>query len=443
MANYKKPITCGKVWNMFLQVTLWLSIIWIPIAIFVARADILAYVLPASIIYFFYWITQLCSNSCSYLTHKKDGNSIHSYMGGLFYTPAHIDFHIECYHYETRTTYHTDKDGRTTTSSYTEKVVTYVGRQTFKYHSWLDVSGPFLLNTIDFVHDPKFAWVKLNITFQIEFYDSQTQADFDYQKNTFIDTNKNRDTHYSFTQKERLDGYTQYNLVSLSDTPSPTIKARYLVLSTLFCVAEFYKKYVDGFCIRQNFIIKKVVSTRINLQSDEITKQFLLRMPKIVIQQTEVSYNDPSKLGAVPTLQSLDLPGIDEVNRRNSISSNNGKKEGHDYPITAHAHSGIPSLNDLYKEHNLGLETTLKVNNASSPNEVNNNKEAPAIFFSSSNQQIHNEHNQNIHIKINIDNKLQNHENVVDSHQNEIRNNSNADFYNENNFSNKAPLIPK
>jgi len=305
----------------------------------------LAIALPAPIILFFYWINCACSHSCAYLTHRKDGNTIHDYMGNLFYTPGNIDFHMECYHYETYTTTSTDSKGRTKTTTHTRKVTTWTGTESFKYSSWLDVSGPFLLDTSDFVHDPKQAWIKLNLSYTIDFIDEATRQECERQKDFFIQSNKHRDTHYSFSQHDRIETFYKYNLVSLGDNPERTkIKCRYLFLSSLFCCAELYKMYVDSFCIRQKFTIKKLLSCTKDLKLEENARLYLDQTPKVIIQNMPQTYNDPSFFRKTSFVQ--DLPNKDDVEKINnfykSVTEVNDKMNQ-----SADNKNDLPGLSDL------------------------------------------------------------------------------------------------
>jgi len=304
--------TCGKCWSWTLQILVWGSLVWAIIGgIFVSSAGVGVY-LPFTILYVIYWINMFCSQTCSYLSHKKDGNNIYGYMGQLFYTPAFVDFHISCYHYETRSHHYKDSEGRDQWRTEQVKVHTYSETQSFKYMTWRDVSGAFNLNTSGFARDPKLAMVKLRIHFDIEFANDGTVNDFEAQKNYFISRNRFRDTHYDFTQSNRLDGYSEFNLVNIGEQANPSIGMCWLLLATFLTVSEFYKNFVDSYCIRQDFKILKIVSTRQNLNLQEVFQPYIARVPQIIVMQTTITFNDPSKLGAVTVVP--DLPDLDEIN---------------------------------------------------------------------------------------------------------------------------------
>ena len=308
----EEGFTCGKCWNWTLQLSVWLSLAWLIIgcAFFLRDASAGAYV-PFIIIYIIYLINMFCSQTFAYLSNKKTGNNIYSYMGGLFYTPAYVDFHIQCYHNETRTHHYKDSNGNSQWRTETVRVNTYSETCSFKYMTWRDVSGAFNLNIQGYARDPKLAMVKLRIHFDIEFANDGTVNDFEAQKNYFIQRNRYRDTHYDFTQTNRLDGYSEFNLVNIGEQVNPSIGACWLVFYTFLTMAEFYKSYVDSFCIHQDFKLLKIVSTRQNLNLQEIFRPYILRVPTIIVQDNTIVFNDPSKLGSVSVVP--DLPSLDDI----------------------------------------------------------------------------------------------------------------------------------
>ncbi len=108
-----KGFTCGKCWNWTIQILIWCCLVWMIFGfIFLLSSASAGVYVPFIVLYIIYWINMCCSETFAYLNHKKAGNTIYAYMGSLFYTPGFVDFHIQCYHYELRTYYHRDSNGR-------------------------------------------------------------------------------------------------------------------------------------------------------------------------------------------------------------------------------------------------------------------------------------------------------------------------------------------
>ena len=314
--------TCKKMWYWTIQVLLWMSLILIIVGFSVKdfwKTHPEVVFPPFAIFYLVYWINLFCSATFSYLLHQKESQSIYNYMSNLFYSPAQIEFNITCYHYNTRQYIYKDSNGREQWRTETYRENSFSEISNFKYMSWRDISGPFILNTQGFEGDPKLAMVKLRLEFNIEFANDGTVNDFEAQKNYFIQKNQFKDTHYDFNQSNSLNGFNEYNLVSLGENPNPRIGMCYLILSTFLCLNEFYKMYVDSYCIHQDFRISKVLSTRTNLNLQQNFQSYQEKVPSIIIANMTTVYNDPSRLGEVSVVP--DLPNLEELEKTQKRSN--------------------------------------------------------------------------------------------------------------------------
>ena len=316
LAEPEKKVTSGKVWNWMIQIMVWLSLGGMVIGcIFEARY----YINPGIyiqyiVIWITYFINSLCSNNFSFLRHMQQGNTIHSFMGKLFYTPAFVDFHISCYHMVTRRV--RTKNGYSTSR---HRVTTYSETKTFQYMTWRDVSGPFNLNISGFAKDPKLGLVKLRLKYDLEFANDGTAIDFECQRQFFINRNKHRDVHYEFQQNNRFEGYNEFNLINIDNKPHPSINVWFHVLATFLNVVEFYKLYVESFCIRQEYKIIKLVSTRNNLNLQTVFEPYMERLPQIQILDNTVQFNDPSMFSEVNAVP--DLPEMSELEKNEMMKN--------------------------------------------------------------------------------------------------------------------------
>ncbi len=318
-----KPVTSGKICNWILQILIWFSLVGMIIGIILSHGY---YVFPLIyiqfiLIYIFYFVVSLCSNNYSYLRNITTGNTIYGYMGQLFYTPAFVDFHISCYHMVTRT--HRTKHGTRTSR---HRVTTYTETITFKYMSWRDVSGPFHLNTSGFARDPKVAMVKLHLKFDLEFANDGTAFDFECQRNYFINRNKNRDAHYEFSQSNRMQGYKEFNLINMDGKPHSSISAFWHVFFTFIMLVEFYKMYVESYCIRQEYKVIKLVSTKNNLNLQTVFLPYIERIPSVRVLDQSVTYNDPGKFGEVQIVPNL--PEMSEIEKEHMKNFTPGRGPG-------------------------------------------------------------------------------------------------------------------
>ena len=192
--------------------------------------------------------------------------------------------------------------------------------------TWRDVSGPFTLYTQGYQRDPNLAMVKLKLQLDIEFANDGTNLDFEAQKNYFIAKNQYRDHLYDFSQNYRLEGYAEYNLVNIGEHQSHYIGLCWLFFFTSIMLVEFYKSYVESFCIHQDYEIKKVVSTRSNLNLPDPFRPYIARVPAIIVMNNTITYNDPSRLGAVTIVP--EIPSLNEIHQSQSVPNQNQAQGG-------------------------------------------------------------------------------------------------------------------
>jgi hypothetical protein len=85
----------------------------------------------------------------------------------------------------------------------------------------------------------------------------------------------------------------------------------YLFFVFVIPLAELYKMYVDQFCVEQDYTIKKVISSRFNLNQEQYAEPYQNFIPALIIydqtkqvycQQTELIHNTPN----IPSLDELE-----------------------------------------------------------------------------------------------------------------------------------------
>lgn len=279
--------TCRQAFSWILQLGLLAQIILMILSLTFVIKYTIAYVITVSITYLIYVIFELCSSTFSYLINISESQGIHTTMKKLFETPIRIIFNVTCYHYEWRTHYNGKK--RTTTR---EKVVTFVGSRDFVYYSWLDVSGHFLLDTNEAIRNDEILFIKLRLDDSYEMYDQFTNMDLNVQRNQYFNENRYRDVYMDTSTTSQLPGKDEFNLVKISEKETPFFfgKCWFLLFTFIIPVAQFYKYYISYYCSNQYFEIKKLLSTRINLNDPNIKSQYMDKGPKITFKNNETNY---------------------------------------------------------------------------------------------------------------------------------------------------------
>jgi hypothetical protein len=201
---------------------------------------------------------------------------------------------MRIYHYQTYTQLISDGRGNSYLTTRTEKVVTYRESEKFKFFSWRDVSRTLTLDTKS-AKKSKKPYIKLELDLNFELADVITKYDFAMQKNSLLERNRHRDTHIQLTEKALLDGFNKFNLIKVSDSEPCCINIYVFSILVLFALVIFYDLYIAYFCIYQDFIVKKLISSRYNLNSPEFDEKYLKYLPRILYNDDEVLYNEAPK----------------------------------------------------------------------------------------------------------------------------------------------------
>ena len=261
--SQKEKKCCRTTVNWIFQIFCWASLI-LAIIMFTKDPNSVGYFVLFGVIYLIYLILEFCSPTSRYLCHKSSDQGMYEKMGRNFRTPPEICFHCECYHYVNVTYYTRDKNGHRHRHTRREKRVSYRENYIFPYYSERDVSGLFYLNC-EKAYIEKKHYIKLELKEEINFADAISYYDYDRAKCNFWRRNRFRDVHFNFWETRTIPGMEHHNLVKLSENEPCMVNFFFFFLFTLLTFAEFYVIYVDSCCIYQKFKVRKIVSTRYDL----------------------------------------------------------------------------------------------------------------------------------------------------------------------------------
>ena len=222
------------------------------------------------------------SPTIRHLANKVTETKLHTKMGEHFRSTPEITFDSLCYHYRDRKCY--PQNGPSTI-----QVLTY--REIFKlpYYSTKDVSGLFILNAGETKENSK-PYVQLKLDAEINFADAISYSDYIYQKEAFWQRNRFRDLLMSFNEERTVPGLKNESLIKITDKEPPCISFCLYVLFSLLTFGQFYKTYVNSFCMFQRFKIRKLISTRYNLMNEEHLQQYSSLNPEVRMFQEQYSY---------------------------------------------------------------------------------------------------------------------------------------------------------
>ena len=185
-------------------------------------------------------------------------------MKEIFTNPLRVEFVCQSYHFKV-----TLNSINGSVIPTTEKEVTRVESKFFDFYSSRDVSGLFALNyDKSFVRD-KF-YIQLDLSAEACFADAVTYSDYKKAKDEFLKENEGFDTFTELTEVNHIEGLTAFNLINIVENNNPCgISAFWYAFFVIIGFAEIYKLYVKTRCIYKTFTIKKLVSTRYGLNTEE------------------------------------------------------------------------------------------------------------------------------------------------------------------------------
>ena len=319
--NEKKKMTCSSITCWVLQIILWagaLSLLFME-AYEISEYTDSKYIEPGFLViailegcvYIYYVILQFCSPTFQYLIHKRNDVKIYDKMKQLFNNPPLIKFVCECYHYETRTYTTYDGKGNSSTRTETVRVVTRVAQKYFNYYSSRDVSGLFKLNYDESSVTNKY-YVKLELLTEFSFADAITYSDFQKDKDEFYNDNLHYDTYMDFSIINTIDGLTSYNLINITDSNPCGMSAFWFIIFSLMGIVQLYKSYINSKCIYKSFTIRKIISSRYSLTTEECNIKYKRVDPCISFEDENINLQ-ASEFGYISKDFQLVLPTPEEI----------------------------------------------------------------------------------------------------------------------------------
>jgi hypothetical protein len=321
----KKKITCMSVTCWIFQILIWAGAISLLYINFYEKSELsfsddeyittefILIVTFEGMFYICYVIFQFCSPTFYYLLHKKNDVKLVDKMKQLFNTPPKIKFVVECYHYETRTYTTTDSKGNTTTRTQTVRVVTRVDSKFFDYYSSRDVSGLFRLNYDESAIANKF-YVKLELLANIEFADAVTYDDYIREKDEIYQRNVGFDTYTDIFVYNIVEGLTSYNLINITDNNPCGMSIFWYIIFIFMGIVQLYKIYINSRCVYKSFTVRKLISSRYSLTTEESDIKYRKFNPSISFEEENYNFTT-NEIGYISNDVVQNLPTQEEIER--------------------------------------------------------------------------------------------------------------------------------
>ncbi len=267
-----------------ISLTVWMSLVYIFIGV------INSYINTGMIVWLvfgmiLYWYMVLRSSNFKYFMRQTDARKIYEQMDQQFKNPPRITMKIECYHYQTKTTKH---QCYTSTKTIGDRIVTHTTYEVFTYTSWRDVSGLFRLDISKTSRDRPF--VKLKLATDVTFVNDGTDDDFSTARSRFKHANE-RDQHQDYSEELTVDGFNRNFMVRVTDVMPYCVRPLHFLFWCLLTFYMPYKIYVNLYCSRQHFKLRKVVSSRQDLNAGEIMRKLAYYYPRILTRKQLITFS--------------------------------------------------------------------------------------------------------------------------------------------------------
>lgn len=140
--------------------------------------------------------------------------------------------------------------------------------ENFKFISTKDISGLFILNSNKNELDKK-KFVFLELKQEISFFDEETSAKYLKFKKDFIEKCKGRDKSCKIKEEIKIkDLKNKYMLRIGDEKDSIFVNKVIFVFLTFISLAELYKIYINYISIYQKFTIRKIISSKVDLNRE-------------------------------------------------------------------------------------------------------------------------------------------------------------------------------
>ena len=297
----------------FLQVVDWILLSALIIVIILRPELVKKMSVAFGIFHFIYIMVEIFSPTGKYLCHKSSGEGMYEKMGRYFKNIPKIIFHCDCYHNEINYYTTTDKLGRVHQHHETVKVITFTEDYEMPYYSVRDVSGLFYLNCDQAIAKKKL-YIKLKVKEEINFADAISIMDYQNEIDKFYARNRYRDDYFEFQETRKIPDLVHHNLIKLGGNEPFLSKYFFFILATLLTLSELYKLYFDSLCVFQRFKVRKLISTRYDLNQPVYQEKYQQFIPQINLIYQTFNYK-PEDYNYLNNKYEVNLPTQEELER--------------------------------------------------------------------------------------------------------------------------------
>jgi len=251
---------------------------------------------------FIYYINAFFSPQLQYLINSVDSSEIYSDINKLFRAAPRITFSMVSYHY-VNTGLKRSMSLRQSIRKNGEKKISSRIVQNFKFASWRDVSGAFQIRQSNGEQKNDINYIKLQLKYSINFANDGTKEDFINVRKKFKESSR-KDAHCNYNEEFVVDDFTDTFMVQVNDEAPCGISSKYYVIWSIFTFHALYTMYVDRFCHEQEFVVRKLISTKRDLNKQEIAKELSSYDPKMLFKKKMILLGQDKPI-IIPLLEKI------------------------------------------------------------------------------------------------------------------------------------------
>ena len=301
---------CGKkssadIFGIIFQILILGAITLLVINLFLHIINLILAIVILVMVYILYLIVEFKSTVFRFLCNKGKFKNI---IQNLIQTPPIIQFYCECYDNELHVSY----GGRNGPRYHSKKVISYQEKVEFPYYCARDVSGLFELNTTKEEVMGK-SFIKLEIIPEINFADELTYLDYDNYRTQFFNINRLKDKFMSYSEERLVPGLKEIYFACFKEKEPFCINIGLFILFSIIPLAEFYKCYVNSYSLNKQFRIRKIISTRYDLNQEKYQNfipSFNIHIEQYAFKPSNYNYINKDYPVLQPTNEEIDQAGI-------------------------------------------------------------------------------------------------------------------------------------
>lgn len=271
------------------------------------------------IIYVLYLVLLFASNTSIFLLNKKSTNSIYNKLKEIFSTAPVIKVSCECFHFEKHMEERKDEEGKIIMQEVQRKSTTYSGSENFPYYSFRDISGLFKIDLNSDILKNK-NYIKLRLDTNISFADSISYYDYQNFKNNYIYQNTQRDEKMDFHEDFSIPNLSKNNLIKIQENEPFYVNFFIFFICVILTMGVPYSLLLDSISIEGKYQIKKIISTRYNLNSMEYNNIYGMSIPAIKLGINEFNFI-PDDYGHIDENMEVNLPTLEEIEKAKAFDN--------------------------------------------------------------------------------------------------------------------------